>query len=339
MQRVLFLVKYREGYDGSCGYDGTPQSYGGLYHSALFVVQMLRAAGVQAKLVQVCDNNDIDREVDAFKPDIVVIEALWVVPSKFEILSQLHPSVLWIVRCHSEMPFIAYEGVAVEWMKSYVKHPSVCIASNSSYGARDFQTVVGDEFADKILCLPNYYPVGEMTRKTPDGYLDIGCFGVLRPLKNQLMQALAAIEFAKRKELPLRFHINSRCEQQGDAVLKNLRSLFDSPDRQLIEHGWETREEFLKSLSQTDIGMQVSFSETFDITAADTVSLGIPLVTSHEVVWSCEVSQASPTNIASIVKKLNLVTGTFRTWSRRANLRRLRAFCASSKEAWLNAIQ
>lgn len=333
MSRLLFIVKFKENYDGSCGYDGTPQCYGGLYHSALFVVQMLRAAGVDAKLVQVCDNNDIDREVAAYQPTHVIIEALWVVPEKFQVLRKLHPAVKWIVRCHSEIPFIAYEGVAIDWINQYVRQPNVFVSSNSAYGARDFESIVGF-WKEKILYLPNYYPVKGQTHKFANGTIDVGCFGAIRPLKNHLIQALAAIEYARRLKKPLRFHVNNRCEQGGDAVLKNLRALFRYEGQTLVEHPWETREEFLATLTTTDVGMQVSLSETFDITAADTVALGIPLVTSSEVVWASKHSQAEPTNTASILAKLQAVTGLWSGWIRRDNLNRLESYCAESRAAW-----
>lgn len=331
-KRILFVVKFRERYDGSCGYDGTPACYGGLYHSALFVVQMLRLAGVAAKLVQVCDNNDIDREVAAFRPDIVVIEALWVVPEKFEVLSRLHPEVRWVVRLHSEIPFLAYEGIAMRWISDYVRHRNVSVACNSHYATRDVESVVGD---DAVHYLPNFYPAGTFRFKRPTRTWDIGCFGATRPLKNQLLQGLAAIEFARQTNHGLRFHINVRPEQGGDSVLKNLRALFQETGFQLVEHGWAQREQFLAILSRTDIGMQVSFSETFDITAADTATLGIPLVTSKEVVWSAEESQADTTNAASIVNRLKAVVGYRSGEIVLENIARLRSYCNDSRAQWL----
>jgi hypothetical protein len=78
---------------------------------------MLVANGVDSTIIEVIDNNGIDREVTKYKPTHVIIEALWVIPSKFEILTKLHPNVKWIIRLHSEIPFLANEGIAMEWMK------------------------------------------------------------------------------------------------------------------------------------------------------------------------------------------------------------------------------
>jgi hypothetical protein len=332
--KFLFIVKYRVGSGGECAYDGTPYSFGGLYYSSLFVVQMLRSLGIQAKLVQVCDNSDIDREVYKYKPDVVIIEALWVVPSKFEVLRKLHPNVEWVIRCHSEIPFIAYEGIAVEWLNEYVRERNVFIAANSQYSTRDFKSIVGKRYAHKVFYLPNYYPTGQKTKKTPNQFLDVGAFGAMRPLKNQLIQGLAAIEFARQTNQNLRFHVNTRTEQGGGSVLKNLTALFAYSGFQLVEHSWGTREEFLEVVSQTDVGMQVSFSETFDITAADTVTLGVPLVTSHEVPWATDYCKAHQTNTASIVRKLSLVTGWLKDPLISTNISRLRRFCNDSRDIW-----
>src|SRR5688500_11649943 len=108
-ERILFILKARDAtntYGYSCGLST------GLLNSATFVQDMLDSNGFTTKLVVVIDNNDIDREVTAFRPTHVIIEALWVVPSKFQILKKLHPSVKWIVRLHSEAPFLANEGIA-----------------------------------------------------------------------------------------------------------------------------------------------------------------------------------------------------------------------------------
>jgi hypothetical protein len=80
--------------------------------------------------------------------------------------------------------------------------------------------------------------------------------------------------------------------------------------------------------------MQVSFSETFDITAADMVVLGVPLVTSDEVVWSTPMSQAVTTNMASILARLQAVTGPREREIAGLNLDGLRRFSNQSEQVW-----
>ena len=113
--------------------------------------------------------------------------------------------------------------------------------------------------------------------------LNIGCFGAIRPLKNQLYQAVAAIEFANSINKKLHFHVNiARVENNGDPVLKNLRNLFiNNPKHKLVEHSWLTHEDFINLVRKMDIGLQVSFTETFSPKAA--------LSSSMALAWSTNV--------------------------------------------------
>jgi hypothetical protein len=225
----------------------------------------------------------------------------------------------------------------------YVQYGNLAIASNSVYGTRDFEVMVSaanpswgsSRLDQKVLHLPNWYPpVTPLALKTRNKALDVGCFGAIRPLKNQLTQGLAAVEWARQSNKLLRFHVNGRVEQGGDRVLKNLLALMVNTKNILVQHAWAPREQFLQRLAGMDVGMQVSLSETFDITAADTVALGIPLVTSNEVRWSSPASQAISPNVASILARLNAVTGRSRAVIIAENQFRLRACCHESETVW-----
>lgn len=301
MLKILFICKRRISYGISYG----------LLNSARFAAAALdRLPGVQAKVVDVIDNNFIDSEVTRFRPNIVIIEALWVVPEKFPILLRLHPTVRWIVRIHSKPTFIANEGIAMDWLAKYSDvadyFDNFHIASNN----KEFAKCLSTTFSTKVLYTPNvYHPVCRKRTKLSESErsIHIGCFGAVRPMKNHLAQALAAIKFAEEKRKHLFFYINGdRQEQRGDEVLKNLRALFDRTTRStLVERPWSSHEVFLYFVAQMDIGMQVSLSETFNIVAADFVSLGVPIVTCPDIEWTPSLMHADPTSIDDIVKKLH----------------------------------
>lgn len=312
MTKVLFILKHREVlYTDEDGYGsyGTLQS--GLWNSANFVCDMLLTQGFDSKIVHVLDNNCIDREVTQFKPDIVIIEALWVVPEKFEILQKLHPKIRWVIRNHSRIPFVANEGIAMEWFLKYAAYPNVSISSNAEDTNREVMHLIStaypklthQELEKKCPYLPNYYPLDQKFSKIDrcdrrfKTVLDVGCFGAIRPLKNQLIQAIAAIKYANKVGKQLNFHINgTRLEQKGDPVLKNIRSLFDGINHQLVEHEWMPHEKFLALVSTMDIGLQCSYSETFNIVAADMVSQCVPVVASNQIDWISKWFHADPNN-------------------------------------------
>jgi hypothetical protein len=336
--KVLFICKQR------------PANYGasyGLLNSCRFLVNALERMGVEAKLVEVIDNNGIDKEVHQYKPTHVFIEALWVVPEKFDVLIPLHPTVKWYVRLHSNTPFIANEGVAVEWIKKYAelqkKYPQFVIAPNSLKMANDLKQSLGIP----TTYAPNIY----VPHKGDAGYdhvtpvdkhpevLDIGCFGAIRPLKNQLIQAMAAMAFANELGKTLRFHINhTRVETHGENAHKNLVALFAGTKHQLITHDWMLHENFMHLIRKMDYGLQVSFSETFNIVAADFVHMKVPIVGSKEIDWMSSLYQADCTDIDDILNHLWLARLGKKVGLHSLNNLGLNRYNALATEAWVDLL-
>jgi hypothetical protein len=338
MSKVLFLLKRREDYNSILH-----QNVGlstGLYNSAKFMDDMLTDCVIESNLVVCTDNNCIDREVTLYKPTHVIIEALWVTPTKFAVLQKLHPTVKWIVRLHSEMPFMSGEGIAMHWINSYLTYDNVFVACNAPRMLYDVSTIA-EKKSNKLIYLPNYYPqdyIKKVINKKSE-YVDVGCFGAIRPLKNHLSQAVAALEFAKRINKKLRFHVNAgRIEMNGGPAIHNLKSLFEhlyDDGHQLINHTWCPREDFLQICAQMDVGMQCNFSETFNIVGADLVSQGVPFVGSKEIPWSSNIFNADPTNTKDMADKLELAYN----WPRlnnKVNKNLLTKYTNKTRKIWLN---
>lgn len=314
-KKILFILKRRDDYNATVhNHIGLST---GLYNSAKFMDNMLQDLGIESKLSVVEDYNKIDRECHQYKPTHCILEAIWVIPPKFEVLQKLHPNVTWIIRVHSEMPFMAGEGMAMDWIGDYSNFKNVIIGVNAPRMMREIKIYLQtrnnwtDEETDRrVIYMPNYYPQEYQTKilnKNKDT-IDIGCFGALRPLKNHLLQVVAAIDFANKIGKKLNFHVNAgRIEMNGSPVINNMKGLFqqlyDSGHR-LINHQWRPREDFLVLCQKMDIGLQVSLSETFNIVGADYISQGVPIVSSDEIPWAVKCFTADPTNSEQITKKL-----------------------------------
>jgi len=192
--------------------------------------------------------------------------------------------------------------------------------------------------------MPNYYPLPTRDQHTinfKSEFVNIGCFGAIRPLKNHMTQALAALQFATEKGKRLRFHINSgRVEMNGNPILKNLNQLFAAyPQHELLNHGWLEYNEFKKLAGTMDMAMQVSLSETFNIVAADTVSLGVPTVVSPEVRWTAPCYQATPTSVSDIVEVLGRAWNLARVLPKlNSNIRGLRKYNSDSQRVWVREL-
>ena len=300
MKKILFVIKERV-HDSQYGITS------GLYNSANFVVDFLQKNGVETKLISVLDGNSIDKEVTRFNPDIVVLEALWVTPAKLQELINIkrHSKRRWVIRIHSKAPFLANEGVATAWIRDYTRINSsrIFLAPNTSELTNQLKAVFPK---GRFITLPNLYQLTNIkfNKKEKSNIIDVGCFGAIRPMKNQYQQAIAAIDLATKRGLKLRFHINgTRVEQNGLNVLKNIRLLFKDK-HELIEHGWMTHSDFLKVISQMDIGTQVSFSESFNIVSADFVQSGVPIVVSDDIEWMPRLLRVSPTESEKISHKM-----------------------------------
>ena len=155
--KLLFISNKRSvPYTEESGKVTTMKLASGLVNSIKFVVDMLKDNNIDAYYEQVIDQNAIDKEVFSHKPTHVLIEALWVTPAKLQELSKLHPKVKWIIRLHSEMPFLSNEGVAFEWLFEYVKiSKNIFISTNSNRLEEELNSILNTE----VFYLPNFYPV------------------------------------------------------------------------------------------------------------------------------------------------------------------------------------
>jgi hypothetical protein len=344
--RSLFILKRRADYGTDPSYESSYQIATGMYNSAKFVVDELEAAGREAKLVIVIDGNDIDREVTEYKPTHVFIEGLWVTPLKFRQLKSIarHKDVKWHVRIHSEIPFVATEGTAFDWIPQYLDE-RVYVAPNAPRAHEQVKwlatNMIGDANATTYVpLLPNCYPVddfqpiGNLSTRDKDT-LDIACFGAHRPMKNHLQSAFIALRYAESQGKKLRFHVNNRTDQGGDSPAKNVRNLLSVVNNaELVEHSWEDRETFLQSLSEIDLLLQVSMSETFNIVAADATLVGRPMLVSKEISWAYP-TYGDPQSVDDCLKKLELIMSNKKFFIN-SNRAGLNIYAASARRRWLN---
>lgn len=347
MTRSLFILKRREDYSQDPSYSSSYQIATGMYNSAKFVVDELNAGNRKAEFALVVDNNDIDRAVSAYKPTHVFIEGLWVIPSKFKELMAIprHKDVKWVVRIHSEIPFISSEGVAMEWIAEYLRL-GVIVAPNAPRAHEQLKwlakAIVGEEKAEELVTyLPNCYPVDFSSYPTApreeSEYLDVACFGAFRPLKNHLQQAFVALRFADDKGKKLRFHVNSRKDHAGDQPFRNVQSLLEAVGAELVIHEWENRETFLESLNNVDLLMQVSISETFNIVAADAVLVGTPILVSKEISWAYP-TYGDPQSVADCLKKLHVIMNN-KSFFINGNRAGLNIYASASRRRWMSYLE
>lgn len=339
MSKSLFILKQREDYSADPSYSNSYQIATGMWNSAQFVVDALDANGRTAEVAMVVDANGIDAVVTAYNPTHVFIEGLWVTPAKFAELLAIprHASRTWVSRIHSEIPFLAGEGTATDWIAEYLRI-GVVVAPNAPRAEQQLRwqaTHLEPPASNpRLVYLPNCYPTDfEPQRQFDDKpTLDIACFGAFRPLKNHLQQAFVALRFAEQQGKTLRFHVNSRTDAAGSSPRWNVENLFAQTGSEIVVHDWEDRDTFLTSLRNVDVLMQASMSETFNIVAADAIFVGTPILVSSEISWAYPVF-ADPQNVDDCIRKLGVVwKSTFLMTKNRAGLK---SYVGESIRRWL----
>jgi glycosyltransferase involved in cell wall biosynthesis len=334
MPKLLFILKEGTSY-GDAPYGGSMRN-NGLYNSAKLVVDMLNKEGVESTLIQVVDSDSVDAAIKKYQPTNVVLEALWVEPKNLQKLQDLNPTVNFLVRIHSETAFLVQEIIAIDWIKQYINQ-GVTVGFNSLRTAE----IMSDLYPGELVVFsPDYFKITRRSRVPNVGeVLNIGCFGALRQMKNQLNQAIAAIEYGRQVGKPVNFHINTSFhgDTTGAAILSNLRALFAGSSNTLVEHPWLSEADFAAILGKMDVAMQVSLSESFNLVAAEATDLRVPIVVSREIIWAHDNLKAAPADVDDIVDKLTTAIADPRLVEE--SIEGIRKYSDISKKVWRNFIQ
>lgn len=301
-KNILFVLKERV-------YSPSKISYG-LMNSAMHVAEQLSKESYNCKVVSVIDANGVDKEMYEFKPDLVVFEALWMPTAKMQELMAIprYSEVKFVVRVHSDIGFLSAETNALRYINEYrhLRSPRLTISFND----KDFTEVMSHSMSHEFTYLPNII----VTRKRRTAkqawrderdHIDIGCFGAMRLLKNQCFQALCAIKAADMLQKKLRFHVTANlAETVNDSILENLKQIFVDSQHDLIIHNWMNNEDFQKLVQSMDLGLQLSFSESFNIVAADFVNNDRMIVVSDAIDWLSDDFKTSTSDYEQATRKI-----------------------------------
>lgn len=290
--------------------DTSITNHNGLSHAAKATYESLLNSNLNVDFQVVSDNGDIWMGCEKYNPDYVIVDGLWVVPEKFQELSSMYPNIKWIVRIHSELSFIAQEGIFTDWLYKYLNTDNTYLVFNSKKIYSTIKHIVKPR-QDKVFYLPNLYQLNNkplLKKERDPKKIKIAIFGAARILKNQLPQAVAALDFAERinKELELYININTK-DPNGLPIYLNIIHLIKNHysgkhNVQLVE--WTNHETFLKIMEQIDICMQVSFTETFNLVCCDSLEASTPIIGMNEIPWLHSISNSNPIKHESIVKAL-----------------------------------
>lgn len=301
---IIQLFKTRHIGDNKKGYNQK-----GLNVSTMLMHLELVRRGFNSSYTGVIDDNDIDRVIYFLKPTHLILNAFWYRPEKIELLCNKYKEVKFFLRCHSKLNFLAMEGNGIKRLLEYISlsenYKNVFVASNSYEMVKDVQQV----FDKHITWIPNLYfmhkPINyNLWTKNSKAPLKIGIFCAMRPFKNIITQAGAAVSIGEKLNVPVEIHIiTGREEMGGHTVVNSLKQMFDGISKEkakIIEYPWLCHNDFLELISKMHIGLQVTYTESFNIIAADFLSQNKPVMVSPSVAYLPNWIGLNPDNLENI---------------------------------------
>lgn len=281
-------------------------SHIGLGVAAINTAKVLCREGIKAEVWPILNANDLRKRLSATPRQQVIVSAPWIPTVELQGLSNDFPETQFSVNCHSNVGFLQADRNGVRLMREVMElelgSTNVHLAGNS----RRFCDWIRAAFGSPCAYLPNLYWLEDahvLHRATfHGGTLRIGIFGAIRPLKNLMSAAGAALEISRCLRTPLELWLSAgREEGGGETVLSAVRELLQGlPHVSLVLNGWQSWPNFRKTVAHMHLLLQPSYTESFNMVTADGVAEGVPSVVSEAIDWAPEDWKADVDDVLSI---------------------------------------
>ncbi len=222
----------------------------------------------------------------------VVVSAPWIPIAAMQRLCQLFPSIQFFVNCHSNVGFLQADPSGVALLREYVDlelgQTNFHIAGNS----KKFVLWLREAYRAPCAYMPNMYFLDYSHRHDfkpwRGGALKIGAFGAVRPQKNIMTAAGAALIMCNDLKADVEFWISGgRTEGGGEVLVRAIKQmLVGIPGITLKEMTWNSWPQFRDAVRRMDLLFQVSYTESFNMVTADGIAEGVPSVVSEAIDWA-----------------------------------------------------
>ena len=290
-------------------------SHIGLGVSALNTAKQLRENGIHADVWPILNAKDLAARIERTnpRPSHIVIGAPWLPTLDLQAyLVFRYPDIHFAVVCHSNVGFLSADPQAITNFRQDLDLEQGALNFFAAGNSRRFVKFIQESYQRPCIWLPNLYFMEDKTaafhRPWSGGLLKIGSFGAVRPLKNHLSAAAAALEIAEKLNTQVEFHINVGRIEGGYQVVRAIDAmLLNAPRVTLVKDDWYQWPQFRALIRSMNICIQASFTETFNMVTADAAAESIPSVVSDAIDWAPPEWKAevdSPANIAKIARYL-----------------------------------
>jgi len=313
------------------------QCHVGLGVGAMHVGKVLRAQGIKVDLHGIWKLADIHKVMSESKTPVThaIVEAPFLTAQEFLTLMRAYPDTIFICRYHSQVGFLQVDPGAVRLIREYMYLQEQNFNFRLSVNSHRLGHFMQQAYHSHVLLLPNLYPTDRVNRKPwrpPGPLVRIGSFGALRIQKNHTTAAAAAMIVAKSHGWDLEFHVNSNRDQHT-GILGVLRDMFKGvPNARLVEVDWKQWAEFRHYIRVLDLHIQLSATETFNLTSADATAEGVPIIVGEAIDWAPKISHAHIDDAYAVASKAHMLLHDPHAAER--GLRALERYVANSIVIW-----
>lgn len=268
--------------------------------------KVLNQNGIRTTVFPVRHNVDLVNDIDKYNEHHghslthVAISAPWLSVYDLEQILIAYPDIKFAVLSHSNVGFLQADADGVRLLRRYIElakqYDNLQVGGNS----RKFADWLRAAYGYKPVLLPNLYPICGLTEKPWQyGTIKIGAFGAVRPYKNFITAAGAAVALQRSINVPVEFHMSTGGESGNTRAIEQI---FEGTQVTLIKHEWTLWNHFIKLIGDMDVMMQPSFTESFNMITADGISVGVPSVVSDAINWAPEDWKADSDDALSVMR-------------------------------------
>lgn len=291
----------------------------GLNVAGYATAKVLNQAGIDTVVFPVRHNVDLVHAIDAYREKHgvpltdVVISAPWI--NEYDLTQLLYhfPYIDFTILSHSNVGFLQADFEGMRLIRRYIEltkeFSNLFVGGNSERYVEWLQ----ESFHSDAVLLPNLYPLDRKKMKSPphiSGFypLKIGAFGAVRPQKNFMTAAAAALLIQRKLRVPVEFHMSIGGEEDGNFTALAIEQMLEGSGVTLVRHPWRFWDEFVEVVGEMDLLIQVSYTESFNMITADGISAGVPSVVSPAISWAPVLWWADPDDAMDVARVgLNLL--------------------------------
>lgn len=284
----------------------------GLHVAGYATAEVLGNYGIETVAAAVRHNVDLVDFIEKYNEEHdkplthVVISAPWLSSYDLEKLLSYFRHTQFVILSHSNVGFLQADSCGMHLLRRY--HELARHYHNLKIGGNSFKFAkwMKESYGDDVVLLPNLYPLNEVpSPKVWDQVspLKIGAFGAVRPQKNFMTAAAAAVVIHRRLCIPVEFHMSEGGEGDFNSTSRAIDEMLHGTGVTIVRHKWCYWDDFVKLVATMDLMIQVSYTESFNMITADGISVGVPSVVSPAIYWAPAAWKADPDNALDVAVK------------------------------------